>query len=217
EVALFEVGHVFLSPSPGDELPDEREHLAALVLGRDATFARRLLDLLVDVLRLSDVTLGAREAEGLHPTRTAAVMVDGAVAGYIGEVDPRVASAWDLSERAAWLQLDLEQVLSGGRRPAEQQPVSRFPSNDIDLAFVVPESVPAADVESTIRSSAGELLESVALFDVYRGEALPEGARSLAYRLRFSAPDRTLTDDEIGEIRQRCIDAVSAAGGTLRG
>ena len=217
DVALFEVGHVFLPSAPGADLPDEREYVAAVVADRNAVFARRLLDLLVDVLRLSDVRLAAAEAPGMHPTRTAAVLVDGGIVGHVGEVDPRAVTAWDLSGRAAWLELDMERLAAGSRLPAEQQPVSRFPSNDIDLAFVVPDSTPAGEVEATVREAAGDLLETASLFDVYRGEAVPEGTRGLAYRLRFSAQDRTLSDDEIGEIRQRCIDAAAAVGATLRG
>ena len=88
--------------------------------------------------------------------------------------------------------------------------MSRFPSNDIDLAFEVDESTPAAMVEATLRDAAGPLLDELRLFDVYRGPALAEGRRSLAYRLRFCALDRTLTDDEVAEARRRCIDAVEA-------
>ena len=90
-------------------------------------------------------------------------------------------------------------------------PISRFPSSDIDLAFVVPDAVPAGRVEATLATVGGELLESVQLFDVYRGESLGEGVRSLAYRLRFCALDRTLTDEEIGGLRADCILAVEQA------
>ncbi len=88
--------------------------------------------------------------------------------------------------------------------------MSRFPSSDIDLAFEVDESTPAAAVEATLRDAAGPLLEGLRLFDVYRGPALAEGRRSLAYRLRFCALDHTLTDDEVAEARRRCIEAVEA-------
>ncbi len=89
--------------------------------------------------------------------------------------------------------------------------MTRFPSSDIDLAFVVEESVPAGSVERTLRRAGGELLESVGLFDVYRGPSVDEGSRSLAFRLRFSALDRTLTDDEMGRLRAACIEAVETA------
>ncbi|MBA3655088.1 MAG: hypothetical protein H0W70_12955 [Actinobacteria bacterium] len=91
--------------------------------------------------------------------------------------------------------------------------MSRFPSSDIDLAFVVAERVPAGAVEATLRAAGTDLLADVSLFDVYRGAAVPDGTRSVAYRLRFQAPDRTLTDDEVGQARQRCIDAVATAHG----
>ena len=89
--------------------------------------------------------------------------------------------------------------------------MSRFPSSDIDLAFVVPDEVPAQMVEQTLVVEGGELLESVQLFDVYRGEALGAGVRSLAYRLRFCALDRTLPDEEIGGLRSACIAGVERA------
>jgi phenylalanyl-tRNA synthetase beta chain len=88
--------------------------------------------------------------------------------------------------------------------------VSRFPSADIDLAFVVEEPVPAADVERTLARAAGDLLERIELFDVFRGPQL-EGARSLAWRLRFSALDHTLGEEELTDLRRRCIDAVTSA------
>jgi phenylalanyl-tRNA synthetase beta chain len=86
--------------------------------------------------------------------------------------------------------------------------VSRFPSSDVDLAFVVDDSVPAAAIEVALGRAAGELCESVELFDVYRGAAVREGSRSLAYRLRFCALDRTLTDGEVAGLRSQCIAAV---------
>src|SRR5262249_28917747 len=96
--------------------------------------------------------------------------------------------------------------------------VSRFPSSDIDLAFVVADSVPAGEVLETLRAAAGELLVDSELFDVYRGSGVPEGNRSLAYRLRFCALDHTLTDAEVGERRAACIAAAEANhGATLRG
>ena len=94
------------------------------------------------------------------------------------------------------------------RRSEEARPVSRYPSSDFDLAFVVPDRVPAGTVEGTLVAAAGDLLESVELFDVYRGPSVPAGARSLAYRLRFCALDHTLDDAEIGTLRSTCIDAV---------
>jgi phenylalanyl-tRNA synthetase beta chain len=103
------------------------------------------------------------------------------------------------------------------RRSNQAVPITRFPSSDIDLAFVVDESVSAGQVERTLRQAGGELLESVALFDVFRAASVGEGARSLAFRLRFSSLDRTLTDEEVGTLRSTCIEAVvSGHGARLR-
>ncbi len=138
--------------------------------------------------------------------------------GVVGEVDPVVTEAWGIAERVALLEVDLDAVASVPRRDRRYRTVSRFPSNDIDLAFVVDEAVPAGAVEATIRDSAGDLLASVKLFDVFRGGSLGEGRRSLAYALRLQATDRTLKDGEVAEVRQKVIDAVeSTHGASLRG
>jgi phenylalanyl-tRNA synthetase beta chain len=149
-----------------------------------------------------------------------------AVLGVVGELDPALVEAHGLVSAdgrprpVGWLDLDLDVLLDPvrtARRPLESLPVSRFPSSDTDLAFVVPEEVPAGMVEATLAEEGGDLLESVQLFDVYRGESVGGGARSLAYRLRFCALDRTLTDEEIGRLRVSCIAAVERVhGATLR-
>ena len=101
--------------------------------------------------------------------------------------------------------------------PAGYEPVSTFPAVIQDIAVVVPEDVPAADVEDAVRVGGGELLERVRLFDVYRGEQVGEGNKSLALRLEFRAPDRTLTDDEVSEVRARIEQELADLGGKLRG
>jgi phenylalanyl-tRNA synthetase beta chain len=94
--------------------------------------------------------------------------------------------------------------------------VSRFPSSDIDLAFVLDDAVPAAHLTARLTTAAGALLDDLALFDVYRGPGIERGARSLAYRLRLQAPDHTLTDAEVALVRQACIEAAAAIGARLR-
>ena len=146
--------------------------------------------------------------------------------GVVGELDPTVVAGFGLfgpdgrPRRVGWLDLDLGILLDTERvprAPEESHPVSRFPSSDIDLAFVVPEPVPAGSVEGTLRRAGGNLLETVDLFDVYRGASQPEGSRSLAFHLRFCALDRTLTDEEIGALRDGCIQAVEREhGASLR-
>ena len=219
-VRLFEIGHVFNPPRDGEHLPVEVEELAVVLAwdGDDAVSARHLWDRLAHALRLDGVTLENGAVPGLHPTRSARIVSDGTVVGAIGEIDPGVIAAYGLDRTVGWLVCDLERVHAARRRPAAAAAVSRFPSSDIDLAFVVSDDIPATAVEATVRSAGGELLIDVRPFDVYRGDAVADGSRSLAYRLRFNALDRTLTDEEVGDIRRRVIEAVeSAYGARLRG
>ena len=177
-----------------------------------------VLDLLAEALALPAVEVRAAVTfRALHPTRSAEVVVAGRARGAVGEIDPEVLDACGVAGRVAWLQLDLQEVLDGPRARRRYRPVSKYPPSDVDLAFAVPDGVAAAQVERALRASAGSLLTRLELFDVYRGPGLPEGSRSLAYRLRFQAPDRTLTDAEVAEARQRCIDETSRrTGATLR-
>jgi phenylalanyl-tRNA synthetase beta chain len=219
DVRLFEIGRVFLRPdeASGQELPDEPEWLAAGLAGRDASDAVRVVRALTDTLG-SQLELVAEEVAGLHPSRTAAVIVDGRRAGHVGEIDPGVAEAFDVPVRVGWIELALDELLGDDRGPRQHRAISTYPSSDIDLAFEVDDGEPAGAVEATVRDAARELLADLTLFDVYRGTGVADGRRSLAYRLRLQAPDRTLTDAEIGELRQQVIDAVQQAHpATLRG
>jgi phenylalanyl-tRNA synthetase beta chain len=210
DVGLFEIGHVFFPPDPGEQLPVEPEYLAVALGRRDASDAVRIWRTLADGLRLADVRLQAAPVPGLHPTRSARLMAGGQDAGAIGEVDPQVLAAHDIEGRVGWFELDLGSLLASPRRPAVYRPVSRFPSADMDLAFVVDDTTPADDVERTLARAGGELLERIELFDVFRSPQL-DGSRSLAWRLRFSSLDHTLAEEELTALRLRCIDAVTSA------
>ncbi|MGH9119234.1 MAG: phenylalanine--tRNA ligase subunit beta [Acidimicrobiales bacterium] len=217
--ALFEIGHVIRHPDEPSELPDEREHAGVALAGREAPAAAEALVGVLDALRLPEHRLVATgDTPGTHPTRSARVVVDGHDIGVVGEVDPGVLAAFEVAERVAWVELDLDALLALPHGEPPYRLVSRYPSSDIDLAFEVPETVPAAEVERVVRDTAGALLVGLDLFDVYRGPGLADGARSLAFRLRFQAGDRTLTDADVAAARQRVIDAVHAAlPATLRG
>jgi phenylalanyl-tRNA synthetase beta chain len=217
DVRLFEIGHVYRPAPEGQLLPDEREFLAVALSGTEAPAAVAVLDLLAEALALPAVELREASPAGLHPTRSAEVVVAGRARGAVGEVDLEVLEACGVSGRVAWLQLDLQQVLEGPRARRRYRPVSKYPPSDVDLAFVVPEGVAAIQVERALRATAGSLLARIELFDVYRGPGVADDSRSLAYRLRFRAPDRTLTDADVADIRQRCIDETSRrTGATLR-
>jgi phenylalanyl-tRNA synthetase beta chain len=152
---------------------------------------------------------------GLHRARSGNLALagdSGAVLGAVGEVDPDVIGAFGLPhKRVGWLELDVAMLERAPRRPDLAEPVSRYPSSDVDLAFVVDDDVPASRVEAILRAAGTDLCESVELFDVYRGAGVEDAKRSLAYRLRFCALDHTLTDAEVAELRARCIDGVQAA------
>lgn len=218
---VFEVGRVFDPPPAGSALPAEREVVSAALAGDgdDAASAVRLWRTIISTLRLADADLSPADGPGLHPGRTAAAVVGGRPVGLVGEVDPDVVAAFDLTGRIGWLELDLGVLLDSARLPEAARPVSVFPSSDFDLAFVVDDAVAAGAVAATLRRAAGDLLEDLALFDVYRDTAhMGEGRRSLAFRLRVGAHDRTLTDPEIADVRRRAIEAVvSEHGAALRG
>jgi len=220
-VRLFEIGHTFRPSHPVQELPDEREWLAVVLAGVAATGAPEavsVLRLVCDTLRLASVELVAATADGLHATRCAEVRVDGRPAGYAGEIDPVFGAAWGIEGRVGYFEVEMAVLLEGRRRSEQARPVSRFPSTDIDLAFVTPEGVPASAVRVTLERAGGETLERIQLFDVFRGAGVPEGSRSLAFHLRFCALDRTLTDAEVGRLRDGCVSAVERAhGARLRG
>jgi phenylalanyl-tRNA synthetase beta chain len=246
DVALFELGTVFFPPDPqaarrrpsfdgvfrgdAERLPDEHEHVA---FARAGSVRRRpfepdrpvepadvvaALGALGEALRLADLRIEVASVDGFHPSRAARVLVDGTVLGAVGDVDPEVVRAHDLDSPVVACELDVDLLLAGTRRDAAYRPVSRFPASSIDLAFVVDDAVPAVAIESQLRAAAGELLEAVRLFDVFRSDAVGANRRSVAFTLRFRAPDRTLTDAEVAELRRRCIDAVvHAHGAELRG
>jgi phenylalanyl-tRNA synthetase beta chain len=137
--------------------------------------------------------------------------------GGVGEVDPTVLERFGVSERVAILELNLDEVLGREPKPAAWKSVSRYPSSDLDLAFVLADDVPAERLEKAIRQGAGALLVDVELFDVFRSPAVGDGRRSLAYRLRLQAPDRNLTDADIADVRRGAVAAAIKLGGELRG
>ena len=187
--------------------------------GREAPAAVEALTGVLDALGFtSHRLLATGSTPGTHPTRSARVLIDDEDVGVVGEVDPDVLAAFEVTERVAWLELDLQRLLELPHGERIYRPVSRYPSSDIDLAFEVPDSVPAGDVGRTLRAAAGDLLVGLELFDVYRGSGLADDTRSLAFRLRFQAPDRTLTDAEVADLRLAIIDAVQRSmPATLRG
>ncbi len=226
-VGLWELGHVFRrrdgasagASARGESLPDERELLGVALGGRDAAEAVREWRAVAEVLGVAGVEVDNGVVPGLHPTRSARLVGQaGEPVGAVGEIDPGVLEIHGIGERVGWLEVDLDVAAGLPHRARIYRPVSIYPSSDVDLAFEVDDAVPATAIEAALRSAAGDHLAALRLFDVYRGPGIAEGRRSLAYALRLEALDHTLTDDEVAEIRRRCIEAVeSAYPASLRG
>lgn len=223
-VAIFELGSVYL---PRDEsvLPEERLKLGIAMTGpaspsswlepepRSMDFfdLKGIVEGLLQHLHLQDrVTVAPTEHPTLQPGRAAALRLDDEEIGVFGEMHPLVRAANELPEqRIALADLDLSPLLSAISDTYYVEPVPRFPAVVEDIAVVVEEEVPAADVAAVIREAGGELLRRVELFDVYRGTPLPAGHKSLAYRLNYQALDQTLTDEAAASIRTRISAALA--------
>lgn len=152
-----------------------------------------------------------------HPGRCASVgLGNGRLVGYVGELHPTVCAALDLPPRTVAGELDLDVLTAASGAPLVAQPLSTFPVARTDVALVVEEAVPAADLEAALRAGAGPQLESLTLFDLYRGEQVAGGHKSLAYRLAFRAPDRTLTTEEVSALRDAAVEAAARATGAVQ-
>jgi phenylalanyl-tRNA synthetase beta chain len=236
-VSLFESAHVYrpdgdLSApegSPEGATPAaERHHLGGLLTGGQAGWrdpappadlfaAKGLVEALGGAAGLElAVEPGGRPY--LHPGRSGSVLAgpDERKVGWIGELHPLVARAWDLEGGAAF-ELDLDALADEAAGVATFRDLTSYPAVRQDVAVVVPADVPAAAVVAVVREGAGELLAGAEVFDVYEGEQVGEGNRSLALRLEFRAPDRTLTDEEVAARRAAIEAALDDLGGRLRG
>jgi phenylalanyl-tRNA synthetase beta chain len=211
---LFEIGHVY--PAGTGELPEETEMLCVVLAGAEAPAAVALWREVASALGIGARLDQDNPPSGLHATRSASLLAGKTRIGAIGEIDPGVAEAFEISERVAVLELDLSAVLDAAPAPAKWSAISRAPSSDVDFAFVLSEEIPAQRIDRAIRQGAGALLVSVTLFDVFRGGSLEPGFRSLAYRVRLQAPDRTLTEADLSDKRAAIIASVAKAGGVLR-
>ena len=136
--------------------------------------------------------------------------------GAVGEIDPRILDSLGVQGRVACLELNASLICAESPRVPVAKTVSKFPSADFDLAFLASAETTGASISRALRQASGAALESLQIFDVYRGVDLPPGSRSIGFRVRLRAGDRTLTDDEVAEIRGRCIEAVAKVGGRLR-
>jgi phenylalanyl-tRNA synthetase beta chain len=237
DIRLYEIGAIFLGqPRSGEPtaaerrsepLPEERQHVAALLTGAmrppswrepqapvaDFFAVKGVLEALLGTLRVPFSVEAAREPF-LHPGRSARVLVAGEAVGWLGEIHPSVARAWDIDGGAAGFELDLEPLERAATHVPRYADVVSYPAVLQDRAWWFAPDVPAADVVAVVRDAGGALLRRAEIFDVYPGD----GRVSLALRLEFRADDRTLTDEEVAQRRAK-IDAAVAErlGGEPRG
>jgi len=214
-IGLWEIGHVY--PTSGAQLPDESEQLAIVVAGGDAETALAQWNAICDALSIGAQLDQSRVPAGLHPTRSATLARGKKIVGVVGEIDPMVLESLGIDGRVSILEVDLSTVLAEDPKPVQARDINRFPSSDLDLAFVVSEDVPATNVQRALRQAAGKRLVSIELFDIYRGAGLPDDTRSLAFRLRLQEVNGTLTDAILASVQQDCVAAVEKVGGKLRG
>jgi phenylalanyl-tRNA synthetase beta chain len=231
-LALFEIGQVYLVQEE-ETLPEEPRRLAIALTGArhlpawqgadvqpmDFFDLKGVVETLTNGLHLSGITYEAGAHPSLMPGRTAKLLVGGKHAGWLGELHPLVREKFDLPNQPVLVaDLDLEVLLA---HVDERYPVSavpEFPPVKEDLAVSVNEDVPGARVQALIESAGGKLLAEVTLFDVYRGAQAGAGQKSLAYRLIYQAPDRTLTDAEVAKVRAKIVKRLQEEmGAMLRG
>jgi phenylalanyl-tRNA synthetase beta chain len=218
-ILIFEIGPVFLS-SPEEELPLEKPLLAIALSGARQMAAwqgadtmpmdfydlKGIVQALLDSLRLAEARYEPGEAPPFHPGKCARLLLGDQQVGVLGELHPLVREHYELPEApVVAAELDLQILMDAIPERYPVQPVSAYPPVLEDLAVIVDEDVPAERVAALLRDTGGQMLTSLDLFDVYRGEQVGAGKKSLAYSLVYQAADRTLTDEEVLKIRQRIV------------
>jgi phenylalanyl-tRNA synthetase beta chain len=241
-VALFESGRVYLPEAPpeqggvlagqfaGHRPPPAREphRIGVIACGplgpeswrgepapADFYSGKGLLELLCGSVR-SSIELSPAELPFLHPGRAAEVRIGGTAAGWLGELHPRLAAAGGLPATVAF-ELDAAALFAASAEGSEvYEDLTSYPAVLEDIAVVVDHGVAAVDVQAAVRVGGGELLRSARIFDLYEGDQVAAGKRSLALRLEFRAPDRTLTDAEVATRREAIVAELARLGGSLR-
>ena len=228
-LSLYETGSVFLSQE-GSELPEEKERLAGALTGLwhsnpwqgekkavDFYVVKGILDGLFNLLGLEDrVTYTQGGLEGLHPGRTAMVALDNKVIGFVGQIHPEVQKELDLNETYVY-ELSLQDLLEAKVEEITYTPIPRYPSMTRDIALVVDTTVAAGEMKEAIIVAGGKLLKDVSIFDLYEGEHMEKGKKSVAFSLRYFDPERTLTDEEVTKAHGKVLQAVETQfGASLR-
>ncbi|KQV76661.1 phenylalanine--tRNA ligase subunit beta [Aeromicrobium sp. Root344] len=216
EIAAFEAALPHQPHHVGLVMSGERVRTGWAGPGRRATWADAVavVQHLADELHV-DVEVQQAHVMPWHPGRCAAIVLEGDVIGHAGELHPRVLKAYGLPARVVAAEIDLDALIAASPEIGPRPDFSSFPVAKEDLALIVDDEVPAASLQRVLAASS-DLIESVRLFDVYSGDQVADGKKSLAFALRLRAPDRTLTDDEIRAARENAVAAAASVGAALR-
>lgn len=222
---LFEMGRVFW-PDTGSSLPQEKLMLGALLCGRraqeawnnpteevDYFDAKGVLENILDCLSISSLTFEADTSISyLHPGISARVMVNGDTVGVIGEVHPHVIENFEVSKKIIVFEIDFGKIMNYCCvKEKRLKPLPKFPAVYRDLALIARSDTESKIILETIWRAKAQYLDEVSVFDVYQGEHIPAGGKSLGYRLKFQAPDRSLTDEEVNNYYNRIVSHVTAS------
>ncbi|QED48870.1 phenylalanine--tRNA ligase subunit beta [Cytobacillus dafuensis] len=229
-LAMYEIGDVFLSQGT-DELPEQHEHLGGAITGLwhsqpwqgekkpvDFFVVKGILEGLFAKLGLEKaIEFRQAEKEGMHPGRTAEIYLSGSSIGFVGQTHPTVEKEYDLKETYVF-ELSLKAILEAEVEPLHYQSIPRYPSITRDIALVVDKDKAAGELESIIIDAGGALLKEVHVFDLYEGDRMEAGKKSIAFSLKYFDPERTLTDEEVVKAHDKVLHAVKVkAGAVLRG
>jgi len=230
ELKIYELGAVYQAKSfPMEELPAEPLMVCGAMYGKrqpmswnetrenvDFYDVKAAVEVILEKLGIKNYSVEAGEYIALHPGKTALFKKEGVVIGAAGEVHPKVLDAYGIQRSVYLFELDLALLEKFSRLIGGYQPLPRFPAVSRDLAVVISDTIRATDVTEAIRSTGGDLLANVQLFDVYLGEQVPDGAKSLAFSLTFRAADRTLTDAEVDTHYNNIVEHLGNSFGAQR-
>ncbi|MED4203121.1 phenylalanine--tRNA ligase subunit beta [Neobacillus mesonae] len=229
-LAVYETGNVFLA-NGADTLPEEREHLAAAITGLwtnhswqgekkpvDFFVLKGILEGLFAKLGLTDkVEYVQAQVDGLHPGRTAEIKLNGSAIGFIGQVHPSVQKDLDLKDTYVF-ELSLKAVLEEETEDLHYVAIPRFPSITRDIALVANKETVSGTLKNIILEAGAPLLKEAYVFDLYEGDKMEEGKKSIAFSLKYADPERTLTDEEVTKVHEKVLAALEEkAGAVLRG
>jgi phenylalanyl-tRNA synthetase beta chain len=220
DVRLYELANVYLPKQlPLTELPDERVQLTLGMYGQgDFYDMKGVVEEVLDRLCLHGSAVYEPDAKKsfLHPGRQAKVIYEGKTVAYLGEVHPQVLKNFGIGQRAYVAVIDLAELIAMPKEDVKYTGIPKFPAMVRDISLTMKKELLAGQIEAVIRKKGGALVESYELFDVYEGEQIMEGHKSLAYKITFRAKDRTLTDEEVANAMNKIVATLEEMGAALR-